>query len=77
MRATRAGALAAKGRAKAQRADALARNTLFIEVVKRWDADQTAGEGTKDLKRRHGSLAAQYTELEVRNTELDEECDSQ
>jgi hypothetical protein len=43
---------------------------LFIEVVRRWEAGMAAGGGTKDLKRRHGSLA------EVRNTELDEECDN-
>jgi hypothetical protein len=69
MGAIRAGALAAKGHAKAQRCDTLAKNTLFIEVVGRWEASLAAGEGTNDLKRRLDSP-------EARNTELDEECDN-
>ena len=68
MEAIRADVLAVKGRAKAQRCDTLAKNALFIEFVRRWEAGLAAGEGTKDLKRRLGSL-------EARNTELDEECD--
>jgi hypothetical protein len=74
MGAIRADALAAKGRAKTQRRDTLAKkhtvwHTLFIEVVRRWDAGLAAGQGTKDLKRRLDSP-------EARNTELDEECDN-
>jgi hypothetical protein len=69
MRAIRADALAAKGRAKVQRCDILAKNALFIEYVGRCEAPGLAvGEGTNDLKRRSDSL-------EARNTELDEECD--
>ena len=69
IRAIRAGALAAKGRAKAQRCDILAKNALFIECVGRCEAPGLAvGEGTNDLIRRSDSL-------EARNTELDEECD--
>jgi hypothetical protein len=52
----RAEALALKDRAKAQRADALARNAPFLEYVRRWEPGQAAGEGTNDLKRRLGSL---------------------
>jgi hypothetical protein len=67
MRAIRAGALAAKGRAKAQRCDILAENALFIEYVGRCEAPGLAvGGGTNDLKRRSDSL-------EARNTELDDE----
>jgi hypothetical protein len=67
MRAIRAGALAAKGRAKAQRCDILAENALFIEYVGRCEAPALAvGGGTNDLKRRSDSL-------EARNTELDDE----
>jgi hypothetical protein len=69
MEAIRADVLAVKGRAKAQRCDTLAKNALFIEFVRRWEAGLAAGEGTKDLKRRLDSL-------EARNTELDEECDN-
>ena len=63
-----ADALAAKGRAKAQRCDILAKNALFIEYVGRCEAPGLAvGGGTNDLKRRSDSL-------EARNTELDDEC---
>jgi hypothetical protein len=61
----RADASEAKDRAKVQRCDTLAKNALFIEFVRRWEAGLAAGECTKDLKRRLDSL-------EARNTELDE-----
>ena len=64
MEAIRADVLAVKGRAKAQRCDTLAKNALFIEFVRRWEAGLAAGEGTKDLKRRLDSLEARNTELD-------------